>query len=235
LSLLAPKLELWNSSGKLISGKSVSGAYNSTVQLTYSIAAGQVYYIRASGADTTVFGTGKYGLQVNMGTATQNAVASPNTATASSGSGGVSSYISQYPNLPWEQLIQWIIDQLKGEQLSATGGATDPGSAVLPLQHQYPAVVSDIAGFEVTASHQGDGGWSAGHSGVGHHGPSALFAFADAGWSGDLTAPGYESLPVGSNGHAREVSTDLVDHVADTNPVDVVRPGFALVCDLASL
>jgi hypothetical protein len=53
-----------------------------------------VYYIKASGADTTVFGTGRYALQINMGTATQTPVASPNTTTAASGPGGSSSGLS---------------------------------------------------------------------------------------------------------------------------------------------
>jgi hypothetical protein len=89
LSLLAPKLALYKSNGVLIS--SITGSYNSTVSLTRAITTGQVYYIKVEGADETVFGTGRYALQVNMGTAPLPDVNGPDTSTPATGLGGIGS------------------------------------------------------------------------------------------------------------------------------------------------
>ncbi len=88
LSLLAPKITLYDSGGVAIT--TVSNTYNKIAKITQSISPGQVYYIKATGADNTVFGIGAYALLVNMGTGTQTSVASPVTATAATGGGGVS-------------------------------------------------------------------------------------------------------------------------------------------------
>src|SRR5262249_24724362 len=51
LSLLAPKLTLYNSGGSQIT--SVTGTYGSTVQLNRSISSGQTYYVAVDGADSS--------------------------------------------------------------------------------------------------------------------------------------------------------------------------------------
>jgi hypothetical protein len=88
LSLLAPKMTLYKGTTQKAT---VTGTYNSTISATETISSGQSWFIKVEGADTSVFGTGAYALQINMGTAVQPPVARPNTATAATGEGGFSS------------------------------------------------------------------------------------------------------------------------------------------------
>ncbi len=88
LSLLAPKLTVYK--GSTLKG-TVSGGYSSTISISNAIGNGQNWYVKVEAAESSVFGTGKYALQINMGTAPLPPVNSPNTATAATGSGGNSS------------------------------------------------------------------------------------------------------------------------------------------------
>jgi hypothetical protein len=210
-SLLAPKLMLYNSSGKLISGKSVTGAYHSTVTLTQPISAGQVYYIVTDGADSTVFGTGKYGIQVNMGTAALPTLSKPITTTAVSGSGGTSmSYSSE----------------------ETCGAGLPPGLA--------KKVCDGTASYYSTEPH------SHGDVDLGHATVETIDASHGSHASDDsfeVERPrGRKSRHVDVAMFARSVmpaqnttlpAADSYDDVWELDPVDVVRPKFDLVCDLA--
>jgi hypothetical protein len=92
LSLFAPRFTLYKGS---TNKGTVSGGYNSTVSQTETINNGQNWYIKVEGAEGGDFGTGKYALQVNMGTASLPPVNSPNTATPVTGGGGNGSPVEQ--------------------------------------------------------------------------------------------------------------------------------------------
>ena len=123
LSLLAPKLTLYK--GSTLKG-TVTGDYNSTISLSQSISNGQNWFIKVEGADATVFGTGKYALQINMGSGTLPPVNSPNTATAATGGGGFSS-----PDVVTEQdgLEASVIQVPTDSECSVTGSTHDQGSS----------------------------------------------------------------------------------------------------------
>ncbi len=78
LSLLRPSLTVENASGTVVDG--VTGASGSTVWASIGqVVAGQVYYIKMTGADSSVFGTGAYGLTLNFGNNPDPTVPRPNT------------------------------------------------------------------------------------------------------------------------------------------------------------
>jgi hypothetical protein len=85
LSLLAPKVTLFKGSTQK---GTASGSYHSTISDTESIGGGQSWFIKVEAAESSVFGIGKYALQVNMGTAALPTVNGPNTATPVTGFGG---------------------------------------------------------------------------------------------------------------------------------------------------
>jgi hypothetical protein len=93
LSLLAPKVWIFNSSQTQIATASGANQYGTTITATATITAGQTYYVKVAGADTTAFGTGKYALVLNMGTGASPTVPLPKTQTANgnplSGGGGI--------------------------------------------------------------------------------------------------------------------------------------------------
>lgn len=96
LSLLAPKLYLYNSAYAQKGYANGTGQYGTTLSLTLTgVSAGQVYYVKVVGADTSAFGTGKYGLTVNTGPNADPVVPLPNTQTPNGSplqSGGLESY-----------------------------------------------------------------------------------------------------------------------------------------------
>jgi predicted Zn-dependent protease len=79
LSLLAPKLTVYASDHTTVLGSADgTGQYGATISATLaSVTAGQQYYIKVQGADTSAFGTGRYALSVNF-------ASPPSPATASS-------------------------------------------------------------------------------------------------------------------------------------------------------
>lgn len=80
LSLLAPKFTVYASNQTTVLGTASSTGYGATLNLQISgLSAGQTYYIKAQGANTTAFGTGQYALVVNMGTGADPTVTLPNT------------------------------------------------------------------------------------------------------------------------------------------------------------
>ena len=83
LSLLAPKVYLYNAFYMQKGFANGTGLYGTTLSISLTnVVAGQVYYVRVGGADTSVFGTGKYALTLNAGTGADPTVPLPNTQTA---------------------------------------------------------------------------------------------------------------------------------------------------------
>jgi hypothetical protein len=79
LSMLAPKLYVYNSAHAQIAYKNGAGHYGTTLTATPSITAGSTYYIKVVGADTSAFGTGAYAITINTGTGSSPTVPLPNT------------------------------------------------------------------------------------------------------------------------------------------------------------
>ena len=93
LSLLAPKIWVYNSSQTQLATATGTGYQGSTLTATVSgIVAGQTYYVKVDGADGTALGTGRYALTLNFGTNPDPTVPLPNTMTPNgnplSGGGG---------------------------------------------------------------------------------------------------------------------------------------------------
>jgi hypothetical protein len=85
LSLLRQAVTVYASNQSTVLGSASSaGAYNGTTDtVTVSgVTAGQVFYLKVAGADTTAFGTGAYALTLNLGSGASPAVTLPNTLTA---------------------------------------------------------------------------------------------------------------------------------------------------------
>jgi Matrixin len=79
LSLLEPKLSIYNASGVLVASASGS-AYGATITATLSgVTGGQTYYVDASSPLTTANGTGAYALSMTFGTSAAPTVPLPNT------------------------------------------------------------------------------------------------------------------------------------------------------------
>jgi hypothetical protein len=67
VSLLAPAIFILNSSGTVLASLTATGQYGSTQTVTWNgDYPGQTYYIKVSGADSTVFGTGAYNMGVSL-------------------------------------------------------------------------------------------------------------------------------------------------------------------------
>jgi hypothetical protein len=100
LSLLAPTLTVYAADQTTVLG-SISGAghYGTTLTLNLStLSAGQVFYIKVGGADSTAFGTGAYALTMSFAGAASPIVPLPNTQTLNgdplSGGGGIANATS---------------------------------------------------------------------------------------------------------------------------------------------
>jgi hypothetical protein len=81
LSLLAPTLTLYAGDGTTVLGTaSGAGQYGTTLTVTVDgVAAGQRFYVKVAGADTTALGAGGYALTLNFGTGETPAVPLPDT------------------------------------------------------------------------------------------------------------------------------------------------------------
>src|SRR5262249_20671446 len=95
LSLLSPTLTVYASDQVTVLGSaSGAGQYGTTISVTLTgVSAGQVFYIKVAGAETTTLGSGKYALSLNFGTGALPRVGLPNTQTVNgnpySSGGGV--------------------------------------------------------------------------------------------------------------------------------------------------
>jgi hypothetical protein len=101
LSLLAPKLWVYAADQITVLGfANGTGKYGTTQSVTVSnVTAGERFYVKVAGADTSAFGTGAYALTLNLGTGASPAVPLPNTQTLNgnplSGGGGQANQVEQ--------------------------------------------------------------------------------------------------------------------------------------------
>jgi hypothetical protein len=83
LSLLAPTVAVYNSSYTQIGYKSGAGNYGTSVTVNITgVSAGQQFYVKVGGADTTAFGTGAYALTFAFAGIAPQPVPLPNTQVA---------------------------------------------------------------------------------------------------------------------------------------------------------
>ncbi len=84
LSLLHPKVYVYDLWQNQIGYATGYGNYGTTVTVTVSsgIVAGRHYFVKVMGADSSAFGTGKYGVNFKFGTTNPSAIPLPNTTTA---------------------------------------------------------------------------------------------------------------------------------------------------------
>jgi Matrixin len=125
LSLLMPKLEVFDASQSLLDSSTSSSLTGSTLTVSASgISAGQQFYVKVSGADNSPFATGTYALVLNFGTNPDPTVPLPDTET---------------PN---------------GNPLHAGGGQADTGDDGDPpggdIFHDMPTDGQDLASQDVT-------------------------------------------------------------------------------------
>jgi hypothetical protein len=82
LSLLSPRVWVFNSAETQLGYKSGAGSYGTTLSLNISgIAAGHTYYIKVNGSEATALGTGNYALSLSLGANAVPPVTPPNTLT----------------------------------------------------------------------------------------------------------------------------------------------------------
>lgn len=97
LSLLEPRVWVYNGSQQQIAYRSGVGNYGATLNLTLNnVVAGQTYYIRVNGAESNGLGTGTYDLSLALGTNALPTVTLPNTYTPA---GAVQQTTSSNPEL----------------------------------------------------------------------------------------------------------------------------------------
>jgi hypothetical protein len=134
LSLLAPTLTVYAADQTTVLG-SASGLHQYGTKLSVtinSVTAGQRYYVKVAGADTTAFGTGSYALTLNFGTGPSPIVSHPNTQTAAGSSpqtqGG------------WANDTFVPNDAVTNATLTAVGGVTSPLTSqnLVPLPGLMP-------------------------------------------------------------------------------------------------
>jgi hypothetical protein len=81
LSLLRQSVQVYNSSLGLLAAAAGTGDLGSAVTVTAGMVPGQQYYIVISGADTSAWATGAYGMTINLGRSASPPLPLPNTAT----------------------------------------------------------------------------------------------------------------------------------------------------------
>jgi hypothetical protein len=81
LSLLSPKVTLYAANQTTVLGSASGvGKYGTTLTLAHiAVTPGATYFVKVQGADTSVFGTGRYALTVNLGPGADPTVLLPNT------------------------------------------------------------------------------------------------------------------------------------------------------------
>jgi hypothetical protein len=117
LSSLAPRVTVYNASGQGLAQAMNANGYGTTATLTINnVSPGQVYYIRATAANTGAGSVGSYGLLVNFGSAAQAPIPGLTTVVASqSDAGGGSSAETIGPRRSWrwgpgKQVLDGISD-----------------------------------------------------------------------------------------------------------------------------
>jgi hypothetical protein len=92
LSLLSPKLAVFNASMQTLGSAGAANSFSNTATLTVNgVSAGQLLYIKCSAANTGPGGNGGYGLSLSFGANTTSVIAAPNTTVAAQPSTSASS------------------------------------------------------------------------------------------------------------------------------------------------
>jgi hypothetical protein len=158
LSLLAPNVKVYDAGQHPLASAAGSGYLGSTLTLSVNVTAGQTYYVRVAGANTSAFGTGAYGMTLNFGSGPTPALPLPNTQTAIgnplSGGGG----LADHTGGPEDSDLLTVGDA-RPEPGKASAGATPPsqGAAVVitlslrPAPGAHAITVGLPAGGETTA------------------------------------------------------------------------------------
>jgi hypothetical protein len=105
LSLLAPTLTVYNSSQAQIAYVSGAGQYGTTLTLSITgVSAGQQFYVKVAGADTSAFGTGNYGMTISFAGITLPAISPPSTPVLNGNpiQGGGGQYDSTGRDVSWD-------------------------------------------------------------------------------------------------------------------------------------
>jgi hypothetical protein len=83
LSLLSPVMTVYDASQNPLGSQGGAGQTATTLTVTVNgVTAGQRYYVKVAGADTTAFSTGAYGMTFQFSTSAPPAIPTPNTTTA---------------------------------------------------------------------------------------------------------------------------------------------------------
>jgi hypothetical protein len=142
LSLLAPNLTVYAADQKtVLASASGAGQYGTTLTVTMNgVVAGQRLYVKVTGADTSVFATGAYALDLTFGNNPLPVAPSPNTTTAASAN----------PSTGGGQPVKYVADAMVN---TWTGGATTTSGP------STQAVATDANGnYVVTWSANGEDG-----------------------------------------------------------------------------
>jgi hypothetical protein len=155
LSLLAPTLRVYNSSQQQIGYASGAGQYGTTVTVTVTgISAGQQFYAKVVGADTSAFGTGAYALTLNFGSGHSPTVPLPNTQHLNGNPLQSSGGIAQKPGVDSQAAATLSVlgQRVDGPWFAVTPqGVTAPASAtgtVAPLSVAAPVRASQISNVD---------------------------------------------------------------------------------------
>jgi predicted Zn-dependent protease len=82
LSLLAPTLTVYAANQSQVAFVSGTGQFGTTLSGTITgVSAGQIYYVKVAGADTSAFGTGAYALSLNFGSGCSPSATPPLTTS----------------------------------------------------------------------------------------------------------------------------------------------------------
>lgn len=131
LSLLTPSLTVYAADGTtgLGSATANSNQYGATLTVTINgVTAGQRYYVKVAGANTTAFGTGAYGLTLYFGTGSSPTVTSSSMQTMNTGAPTASGGQANDTLLPNNAGTQTLINTAN-TTTSVTTGVTSALSA----------------------------------------------------------------------------------------------------------
>jgi predicted Zn-dependent protease len=157
LSLLAPKVWVYDGNQNQLATGTGTGELGSTVALTVNgITAGATYYIKVDGADATAFGTGAYALSLNFGSGASPAAASPNTTTANgttAHSAGGDANSTQLGSILGLSLVNGIGSGL-GDTYSPLGAVVQPVTSLVSHTGNQLAMATglDLAVTNVTSA-----------------------------------------------------------------------------------
>jgi hypothetical protein len=168
LSLLSPKVTVYAANQTTVLGSaSGAGQYGTTLTVGHvAVTAGATYYVKVQGADTTVFGTGRYALELNLGTGADPTASLPNTQTANgdpmTSGGGV-------PMEPWTQPVGTVagllspVDAVVGVASDLLGGllggggsqSSNPQTTTAPATPSFTPTTGTLPGPAGTGSSTG--------------------------------------------------------------------------------